>query len=271
MSIREQKPGKSDVTPDPALGDLLDSFPLSNRMFYQWFQMIVGILLIITGTYLSIKYLVKTQAAIHTYGRAILLNPDSWLIFALLLFLPPGILLIKNAFRHQNDAVHLYEKGLLVRRGKRERTYRWANITNLATPITTIKFGGDTITTYSKILLNKSDQSVKIISSRYERMTELIHKVREILLPVILNDALSRLKRHEFIDFGKEIRGNQAGLEIRGTHYKWQDLQEPLVEYSTLNLFQNEDENPILRSNVKRIKNLDVLIHLIKNPPNNTD
>ena len=111
MSIREQKPGKSDVTPDPALGDLLDSFPLSNRMFYQWSQLIVGILLIITGAYLSIKYLVKTQAAIHTYGRAILLNPDSWLIFALLLFLPPGILLIKNAFRHQNDAVHLYEKG----------------------------------------------------------------------------------------------------------------------------------------------------------------
>lgn len=267
MSNQNQMKSKSETVPDPGLGRLLDHFPRANRTVYRWIWLFLGFLLIIIGSYLSIQHLLKTLSAINTYGRAVLLKPDSWMILALILFLPPGIFLISWSFSHRNDAVYLYEKGFLIQKGKQEQSWLWKNVTRIDTPITNVKFGGDTITTHSKIILNEGDQKIKIISSRYDRMTELVQKVREIVLPMLIETAQNRLNGQKMIDFGNEIRVDQLGLEVQGNHYAWMDLSEPLIEHTTLRINLAKTQTPILRSNINEIKNLDVLLHLIKNPP----
>lgn len=265
---------KSQITPNnhienphPNLGMLLDDFPRAYRKLYQWIWFVLGFLFLFFGTLLSIRYFFKTLSAIQIHGRASLLSPNAWLIFAVLIFLPPGIAFIYNGFLHKKDGFHLYENGFLIQNCKREQVWLWKNITRLDTPITHVKFGGDTIITRSMLILNAGIQNGKILTSRYERDAELIQKVREIVLPMLFDSAQKRLKNNETLDFGGQISANQLGLVIQENHFEWGQLCEPLIDQATLKILTCQNQNPVFRTKISQIKNLDVLIHLIKNPP----
>ena len=82
---------------------------------------------------------------------------------------------------------------------------------------------------------------------------------------------------HRYLSNGKSIVFNnglkaiKTGLEIKGEVLPWDEIGIPGIKNEMLS-FQNKPKNEELyKIKIDQIKNLDLLIHLIENPPNEID
>lgn len=267
--MKPKNPQTTTPKEDPKqdLGQKLGHFPIRRLGLKRWSAVVIGSLLTVSAVLFSLIHLSNTWQLIGIHGRAIILNRFSMPLTLLGLILPMGILLIVFANIHSSDGITLYNKGLVEKRGLRESIWLWDTTHRLDTRITKVKFGGSLIALNINVLLEDQQQRRYTIHNRFDSMDDLIYQVRLKVLPLLVKKAHSQLLKGETITFQKNLTATYPGLEIKNGLLPWQELSKAEVENGQLRLYKKNNQAEVFMSNIKNIKSLDLLLHLIKNPP----
>jgi len=161
----------------------------------------------------------------------------------------------------------LGENELIEHKGNKQRVWAYEETQRLDTAITNIQFGGSIVGTRVKLLLEDGDKRQWIIHNRYDNMAELIDTIRSRILPYSYKKALHKLARDEKIIFHSDLQATKTGFEVKDQHILWGDGLQPFQKNNNLILPAQDDEEPLFKSNVRKIKNLDLLLCLFDNPP----
>ena len=161
----------------------------------------------------------------------------------------------------------LGENELIEHNGKKQRVWVYEETQRLDTAITNIQFGGSIVGTRVKLLLEDGDKRQWIIHNRFENMAELIDSIRSEILPHSYKKALQKLARDEKIVFHSDLKATKTGFEVKDQPIPWSDGLQPIQKNNHLILRAHDDEEPLFKANVKKIKNLDLLLCLFDNPP----
>lgn len=259
-------PQKEDPKQD--LGQKLDHFPIRRRGLKRWSAASVGVVLIFSSVLFTLIHSINTWQNIQIHGRAVLLSRLPTILTLLGLILPLGVLTFVFAVVHWHDGVDRYDKGLFRKAGFREGVWLWEETEGLDTQITKVKFGGSTIGLKINVLLKNGKDQRWTIKNRYDRMDELITQIRLNVLPLLVKKAQRRLLRDETISFKKNLQASYQGLEIMGELKPWEDIEKALIENGQLKLYDKSNQKLLFKSDVQKIKHLDLLLHFLQKPPN---
>lgn len=256
-----------EENPKQDLGQKLDHYPIQRLGLKRWSAVIIGSLLAISALLFSLIHFINTWQLIGIHGRAIVLNRFSIPLTLLGLILPLGILMIVFANFHSSDGITIYEKGLVEKRGLRERIWLWESTNRLDTRIKKVKFGGSLIALKIKVFLENHQLRRFIIQNRYAPMEDLIYQIRLNVLPLLVKKAHRQLLRGETITFHKNLTATYPGLEIKNGLLPWQELSKAEINNGQLKFYKKNNQTEIFKVNIQNIESLDLLLHLIKNPP----
>ncbi len=267
MGLSPTKQNTDETVIQPDLGQEIDHFSVSHQVFNRWLLLILGVILAIDGSLCALINIFNFWNAIQSHGRAVLLARITEPAIALLVILPLGILLIILAAINWQNGLTLYEKGLMIRKQNKEKVWLWEAITRFDNHITLVKFSGTTLTSRRKILLEDDQQNTLRIKNNYERMDDLITQLRNHILPGLFDRKCQHLQTGEKIQFHEDIMGQRQGLQIKGSFFAWHELQISVNKKGIVRIIHSTNRDELFKSKTGQIKNLDVLVHFIENPP----
>ena len=254
--------------PERPLGEEVDYFPISCQSMNRWLTVILGILLILDAAVFGLINIINAVNAIKSHSRAVILARITDPMFALCLVLPLGILLLIIAAVNWQNGLMLYEDGLILRRHGKEIIWFWRSIRQFDNQVTFIKFSGNTIGTQRTITLKDDQNKTLRIRDQYERMDELIDHLRESILPELFTRSRGQLLKGESVTFHQDLIASSEGLQIKNALIPWDDLQISVSKKGNLSITNKMDQTFLFKSKTRRIRNLDVLMYLLENPPN---
>lgn len=225
-----------------------------------------GVTLLLT-TLFSVLIILNTYTALLRHGRAVLLNKLLPFLPLIIIGISLGIFLILWVKNHWEDRMVLGENELIEHKGKKQRVWAYEETQRLDTAITNIQFGGSIVGTRVKLLLEDGDQRQWIIHNRYENMAELIDSIRSRILPHTYKKAIYKISQGKKIIFHSDLKATKTGFEVKDQHIPWGDGLQPIQKNNHLILPAQDDADPLFKANVKKIKNLDLLLCLFDNPP----
>jgi hypothetical protein len=101
-------------------------------------------------------------------------------------------------------------------------------------------------------------------------MDDLIHLLRLNILPGLVERAHQRLADGETIKFHMGLQATQDGLNINGDLSPYDQI-ETVIHNQVIKLHQKGNpEVVVFKSKISHVTNLDVLLDLLKIPPNPT-
>jgi len=265
---QQSHPLENDSVAD--LGHVLDHFPVQNHIIKRWLPLILGVLTILAVIALSVDLLNRMWTAIQLHGRAILLGifPFPTAFYALLLV--TGILMIFLARVHWSDSITLFETGFVKYTRNRVRIWQYAATQSFDSHVKQVIFGGSIVSTRVNVILEDSTHKRWVIRNNYIRMDDLIHLLRLKILPGLVERAHQRLADGETIKFHKGLQASQDGLNINGDLSPYDQI-ETEIHNQVIKLHQKGNpEVPVFKSKISNVTNLDVLLDLLKIPPNPT-
>ena len=169
--------------------------------------------------------------------------------------------------RHRTDGITLYENGLIRHNGKQKRIWTWLKTTRLDTRVVHVKFGGSVISTSTKLILENKLTETLIIQGQYANLNDLIDKVRKFNLPILYTRACERLSDWECLEFEHNLSIIRNGIQFKDSFTPWHELSDPVLKNRKLALFKKPDQEKIYQTSIRQITNLDLFLHLLKNPP----
>jgi len=179
------------------LGQVIGSYPTKYLIFKRWGLLAIGILIILLSLIVFLFYLFNTLTAINVYGLAILLKRIPILLivigFGFLVGLPALII----TQRQWQNAITLYEFGMILQKYRRTHILVWKDITRLDSQITSVAFAGSDVRQKIKLIMENQQQQKLIIKNQYEPMDKLIHQIRLSVLPILYDRACKRLANEE--------------------------------------------------------------------------
>lgn len=232
----------------------------------RWGMVILGGLLILTASVSSVVLILNTYTSIIRHGRAVLLK-NAMLLPLVLIGVPVGVFLILWAKDHWDDRLILNDRGLILKKGKKERIWHWEKTENMDTVITNIQFGGSSVGTKVKLTLDDGNQGKWLIRNRYENISDLVKGIREQTLPYLYKKAMQKLAHGEEIVFHPGLTARKKDIEINKQLIPWVDGTKPQVNNNIFIIKCQKDQEPLFKSNLKKIENLDLLLCLFENPP----
>lgn len=232
----------------------------------RWGMVILGGLLILSASVFSVVLILNTYTSIHRHGRAVLLN-NALRLSLVLIGIPVGVLLIQWAKKHWDDRLILTNQGLIQKIGEKERIWLWEKTENMDTLITNIQFGGSSIGTKLKLLLDDGNQGKWLLRNRYENISDLVEEIREKALPYVYKKAVQKMTQDQEINFHPGLTANKEGMIINKQLIHWADGTEPQVKNNNFIIKVEKDQEALFKTNLKKIKNLDLLLCLFENPP----
>jgi hypothetical protein len=250
-----------------ALGKEMDHFSPRHQSINRWLVVILGIILLLDASVFALISIFNLWNATQSHGRAILLALISEPLIAVGLILPAGILLIFLAAINWQNGITLYENGLVIRRGNREKSINWDDIERFDNRITLVKFSGTTVTARSKILLEDEYQNHLMIGNKYDRMDEMIALLRRHVLPGLFMKFKRRLQHGERIQFHSDIIAVNEGLQIKRVLFPWNELKVTADKKGKIRIINLANQQELFKSKTTQIKNVDALMHLVENPP----
>ena len=265
---QQNHPIENDRVAD--LGHVVNHFPIQNHIIKRWLSLILGVLMILFALAFTINLIYQMWTAIQVHGRAILLSvlPFPTALFALMLV--GGSIMLSQVRVHWSDSITLFETGLVKFTRNRVRIWPYATTHRFDSHIKQIIFGGSNVNTRMKIILEGNIHKRWVIRNDYIRMEELIHLLRLKILPGLVERARQSLADGETIKFHKGCQATQDGLNINGELSPY-DQTEAMIHNHVIKLHQKGNPGDILfKSKISNIKNLDLLLDLLKNPPNPT-
>jgi hypothetical protein len=270
MGLPKTKQTINDNLDEKTLGQKIDHFPIRHQLFNRWLLVIIGIILLVDGSLCALINIFNLWNAIQSHGRAVLLAKITEPAIAVFIILPLGILLIILAAVNWQNGLTLFEEGLVIKKRKLEKVWLWEVIERFDNHITLVKFSGTTLTSRRKIILEDKQQNTLRLKNKYERMDELVTQLRKHILPELINGKLEHLQNGGKIQFHEDITALRQGLRIKGKFFAWHELQISVDKKGIVRVIQSTDQRELFKSKTNQIKNLDVLVHLVNNPPNHT-
>ncbi len=255
---------------DAQLGEKIAEFQIRQRGLKRWLNIAIGILLILSTIVSAVIMFQATWLAVNIHGRAVILRLFSPSLILYPLTFLTGFLFIFNAFRLWSAGIDVYEYGFIRHKNWHKKHWYWDQTSRLDNRVKYIKFGGSTVSLQTKTILEDDQQNRVILHNRYNNMEDLIYLIRLRILPGLKADAHDRLRRGETIKFNQKLKAVEGGLMINDELVPWSDINEPMIKNGVLKL--NRANNPdewIFRSSNNHIKNMDLLIELLDDPPVN--
>jgi len=265
---QEKKQHKND--PKQLLGAWIKSFPNSRRLFYRWILLLTGVFLATLASVISIIQFINLLIAINNHGRAIVISQAPSIIFSLCAVLPMGIFLSLLGIIHWNDAVKLYENGIIKVNGIYKKHWLWRDTKSLNSTIKHINFAGSTIAVSQKLDLINNQYGLLKIRDRYKESPELVSSIRSQVIPILYQRAVHQMKNREKIKFHSNLYALFYGIQIKESVFPWGEIQTITTRNGMFELRSKLDQKILFRKNHKRINNIDLLRQLISDPPTNT-
>jgi len=232
----------------------------------RWVMLLSGGMLILAASVFGTLIALNTYTSVLRHGRAILLNKITAILPMVLILIPIGLLLILWTKNHWEDRLILSESGLFQKKGKKEQSWLWEETEKLDTIITEIQFGGSSVATRLKLLLTGTNKKW-LIRNRYENILDLVDHIREKVLPGIYNEAKQNLAHDQEIEFHTGLSASKEGLRIGDQQIPWDERIISLVKNNKLIIKDHENQETLFKSKLTKIKNLDLLLCLVENPP----
>lgn len=260
-------------TPSPPLNNRPDSESIieiylpKDSDLKRWGLISLGGIILFLVTLFSILLILNTYTAIQRHGRAALLNNVLPLFPLLFIGLPLGISIILWAKNHWRDRLILQNEEIIQRKGKKHKVWSFNQTQRLDTAITNINFGGSIVGTKVKLLLEDGDQKQWVIRNDYENMADLIESIRSRILPELYRKSLKKMAVGEEVTFRHDLIANKNGLVVKDQHIPWDEISDPIIKNSNLNLANQENKEIIFKSKTGKIKNLDLFQCLLENRP----
>lgn len=249
------------------LGKLLAHYPIHHQSAKRWTLIIVGVLAILASIGLIILMGMNTWERIIIHGRAVILSVFPLPAALYVLMFIAGVLLITLSIIYWRNGVTLFEKGLVQCTGRKLKTWDYQDTERFDSHLAQVTFGGSTVSTRVKIILEDVESNRVLIRNRYDRMTDLIESLRTLILPILIEKSRQRLLMGEELVFHRNLQANQSAIIINGEQTPY-SLVEATVENQVVKL--HDKANPskeFFKSKIQHIKNLDLLFDLLENPP----
>lgn len=266
MSAESPQLSLQNLKPQSNIDPSINIFLPKDHNLKRWGMVTLGGLLILAASVFSVLLILKTYTSILRHGRAVLLN-NAIRLPLVLIGIPVGVLLIQWAKKHWDDRLILNNQGLIQKIGEKERIWLWEKTENMDTLITNIQFGGSSIGTNLKLLLDDGNQGKWLLRNRYENISDLVEGIREKALPYVYKKAVQKMAQDQEINFHPGLTANKEGIRINKRLIHWADGTEPQVKNNNFIIKVKKDQEPLFKTNLKKIKNLDLLLCLFENPP----
>ncbi len=241
-------------------------FPKDHNL-KRWGMLISGGMLILAASVSATLIALNTYTSVLRHGRAVLLNKIISILPMLLILIPIGLLLILWAKNHWEDRLILNESGLIQKKGGNEQYWLWDETEKLDTIITEIQFGGSSVGTRVKLLLTDRNNRKWLIRNRYENILELVDHIREKVLPDLYQKAIQNLAHKEEIEFYTGLSASKEGFRIGDQQIPWDERIISQIKSNKLIIKDQENQEPLFKTKLTKIKNLDLLLCLVENPP----
>lgn len=258
---------QTDLTEDIINDPEVEIFLPKDHKLKKWLLLILGGITLLIVSIISVLLILNTYTALQRHGRAILLDRLTPLIPLLVIGLPLGILMILWAKNHWDDQLTINEKELSQQNGKTQRIWRFKDTCKLQTDITNINFGGSIVGTKVKIVLEGEEKQRLIIRNQYQNMADLIENIRSRILPNLYKKTIQELARGEVVQFHPDLIASKEGIKANNIHLRWDENISTAVKNNKLILSEENSQEPLFKSNVKKISNPDLLLCLLDNPP----
>lgn len=269
MMLKEKK--KTDLknkenAHQNSLGALIRNYPIAKKKLNHWLPLILSIIAILTTIALLTGAFLISWTAVEQHGRAILVRILPLPLILSGFVLPIGVLVIVSVWINWNNAVDLYEKGLMVHQGRKYQTWFWEEIERLDTRVYGTKYTEDDAPSTINIIMEKPNARLKI-SNKYEDMESLLDEIRQKTLPLLYTHATQKLHKGESIKFHQDIEGVRQGLLIKRKLHNWEILQSLVNTNGQLKIIENTYGRVLFARPVKQFRNLDLLLSLLDAPP----
>lgn len=249
------------------LGHIIGYFPTRNYHFKRWLPLIGGILTILVAISLIINLILNTTTSIQSHGPAIVLSVVPFPLAGYLILLFVGIIIVFFSRIHWWDSITLFETGVIKEKGKSVQVWHYNNTNQFDNNITQIMFGGSIIGGRLRILMEDESKRQFTIRNRYTRMPDLVQTLRAKVLPGLFQRARQRLSDGKEIQFNDKLKAYDKGLEVNKEIIPYDAITAKITQNS-LKLHQKTNSKKLLfRSAIPKIRNLDLLLDLIENPP----
>ncbi|MCB2202407.1 hypothetical protein KQH56_00220 [bacterium] len=241
-------------------------YPVRRQRLKNVFWILIGVLLLISALALLLYGVFTSWRAVQAHGRSVLLRTAPLPLLGFLIALVMGILILSTTSQHWGDHITLFVNGLDIHKGKQQNFLPWQAITRFDARIKVVKFATSNLDIRSKMLLVGDAGRNYTITDQFENLSDLIGQVRNRLLPILYQSTLQRLGAGEEISFHKHLAAKSEGLVVHGHTYAWEDVQSRIHRRS-LRIRQTSDDTNLFRTKTKRVRNLDLLMTLLENPP----
>ncbi len=244
-------------------GRLIHHFPRRKNDIKRWLSLGVGLSLVLFSVVISGMTLFNSWDMVNHHGRAILLNSLPVPVILVTIALPSGFLLISLTIGNWQKGISLRSNGLVLHRGKKRKILFWEKIIRLDTNMLTVKLAGHPFRKRTQITLEDESGQVFIIKDRYEGMDQLAQMVREKLLPLLFARATKTIQKNKTLFFHPRLLGKAEGLLIRQHMFPWQAIKGPIIQNDKLIIKQRGTQKILFQEKTTRIRNLDLLRHLL--------
>lgn len=267
--IPHKKVSRSTKSTD--LGHIINHYPIRRYQLKRWLPLIGGAFMVLAGIGLLINLLLNTRTAVQVHGPAILLSILPLPTAVYLLLLLGGIISMILAWVYWRDCITLYETGLIKKNRNKVQVWYYEDTERFDNDITQIMFGGSIIGEKMTIILEDESKRRFTIRNRYTRMEDLLQILRARVLPGLFQRARKHLNDGQVLHFSDKLKADAKGLEVSKNLIPYDDIRYKITQ-NTLKLHQDSDVNKLLfKSDITKIKNLDLLLDLLENPPKQSD
>lgn len=271
MTKLEQKSKFHQEAKHEDLGHVLDYFPIRNHKLIRWLTLITGVIAILAAIVLSVKLFINLINAIQIHGRAMVLGIIPFPTAIYLTILVGGILFVVLAKLHWWDGIILFKNGFIRNRGCQKQVWYYEKTNRFDNNVTQIKFGGSMIGDKTMILLEDGSKNRLVIQGNFIRTQDLIQSLRASILPGLFQRARQQLEGQLTIHFHNNLSASHLGIEIDQAVIPYQAIHTE-IKNRTVKLQQKANSGKLLfKSSINRIRNLDLLLDLLDNPPNPID
>lgn len=253
------------------LGNLIDRFPIHHLGIKRVLWLLIGTSMTLISLTFGLIRLVKIRNEIEIHGRAVLLNRLPLPLLLIGVVLPLSIGFIIYAKQHWNDSVEIYGLGFVKYRGKQKKIWLWEKTERFNNQVIYSKFAGNAIAIRVNITLKDLQQDQITLKNHYARMDDVLYQVRRHVLPILTIKARQKLLNGESIQFHKQMRVSNIGVQIKESIFPWHEFGIPTIHNGVLTLTDISNQKVLLKTNVNQVENVDLLINLIETPPIQTD
>jgi hypothetical protein len=253
--------------PPENLGRKIEFFGLRKNGLKQRLSLGFSLLLVAIMILYFLLRIVVALSRVQTYGRAILLRQLSGFPSIFYLFIVLALLSFLLSKYFNRIGVQIFKNGMIIDYFFYSRIVIWEDIIEFDSRIVHSKFGDSIISTSVKIKMRNKEGKHIIVRNEFEQMEQFLVKLRQGVLPVLYKNAYSLLAHGKTLKFNENIQVIKTGIELKNHFFTWREIAKAEISHGKLEISTTSNPYEPSYFPIEDIINLELLPHLVKNPP----